>query len=64
MADPRRHEMVEPPPTPAPRRLTRTELAQASGLREDLVARFIPGADTPTGPMYAAQQLALAVYVK
>ncbi len=44
--------------------MTRAELAQASGLREDLVARFIPGADTPTGPMYAAQQLALAVYVK
>ena len=44
--------------------LSRAELAQASGLREDLVARFIPGADTPTGPMYAAQQLALAVYVK
>jgi hypothetical protein len=44
--------------------MTRTELAQASGLREDLITRFIPGADTPTGPMYAAQQLALAVYVK
>jgi hypothetical protein len=44
--------------------MTRAELAQASGLREDLIARFIPAADTPTGPMYAAQQMALAVYVK
>lgn len=44
--------------------MSRTELAQASGLREDLVARFIPATDTPTGPMYAAQQMALAVYVK
>jgi len=44
--------------------LSRAELAQASGLREDLITRFIPAADTPTGPMYAAQQMALAVYVK
>ena len=50
--------------TATPAWMSRTELAQASGLREDLVARFIPAADTPTGPMYAAQQLALAVYVK
>jgi hypothetical protein len=48
----------------APAWMTRTELAQASGLREDLIARFIPAADTPTGPMYAASQLAEAVYIK
>jgi hypothetical protein len=48
----------------APALLTPTELAQASGLREDLIARFIPAASTPTGPLYAAQQMALAVYVK
>lgn len=44
--------------------MSRAELAQASGLREDLVARFIPATDTPNGPMYPAQQMALAVYVK
>jgi hypothetical protein len=44
--------------------MSRTELAQASGLREDLIARFIPAASTPTGPMYAASQLAEAVYIK
>ncbi len=44
--------------------MSRVELAQASGLREDLVARFIPATDTPNGPMYPAQQMALAVYVK
>jgi len=44
--------------------MSRTELAQASGLREDLIARFIPATDTPNGPMYPAQQMALAVYVK
>jgi hypothetical protein len=48
----------------APALLTPTELAQASGLREDLIARFIPAASTPTGPMYAASQLAEAVYIK
>jgi hypothetical protein len=46
----------------APALLTPTELAQASGLREDLIARFIPAA--MTGPMYAASQLAEAVYIK
>lgn len=40
------------------------ELAQASGLREDLLARFIPATETPNGPMYPAHQMALAVYVK
>lgn len=44
--------------------MTRAELAQAAGLREDLVARFVPATDTPTGPMYTANQVALAVYVK
>lgn len=44
--------------------MSRAELAQASGLREDLIARFIPATDTPNGPMYPAQQMALAVYVK
>jgi hypothetical protein len=44
--------------------MSRTELAQASGLREDLIARFIPATESPNGPMYAAQQMALAVYVK
>jgi hypothetical protein len=48
----------------APALLTPTEFAQASGLREDLIARFIPAASTPTGPMYAASQLAEAVYIK
>jgi hypothetical protein len=50
--------------TIAPRRTTRAELAQASGLREDLIERFIPTVDTPTGPMYLAQQLHLVLYVK
>ena len=44
--------------------MSRAELAQASGLREDLLARFIPAAETPNGPMYPAHQMALAVYVK
>jgi hypothetical protein len=48
----------------APAWMTRTELAQASGLREDLIARFIPAASTPAGLMYAASQLAEAVYIK
>jgi hypothetical protein len=50
--------------TIAPRRTTRAELAQASGLREDLIERFIPTVDTPNGPMYLAQQLHLVLYVK
>ena len=64
MVGPRHREMVEPPPAAPTAWMSRTELAQASGLHEDLVARFIPAADTPTGPMYPAHQIALAVYVK
>lgn len=44
--------------------MSRSDLAQASGLREDLVTRFIPGTDTPAGTVYPAHQVALAVYVK
>jgi len=34
--------------------MSRSDLAQASGLREDLVTRFIPGTDTPAGIVYPA----------
>lgn len=52
------------PNTAASAWMSRSDLAQASGLREDLVARFIPGTDTPAGTVYPAHQVALAVYVK
>lgn len=44
--------------------MSRSDLSRASGLREDLVTRFIPGTDSPAGTMYPAYQVALAVYVK
>jgi hypothetical protein len=56
--------MITPQTGSQPALLTPTELAQASGLREDLIARFIPAATTPAGLMYAASQLAEAVYIK
>ncbi len=44
--------------------LSSADLAQASGLREDLVARFIPGTETPTGRIYPADRIAVAIMVK
>ena len=54
----------EVPNATAPAWVSRSDLAQASGLREDLVARFIPGTETPAGTVYPAHQVALAAYVK
>lgn len=41
--------IVNPTAAGAPSWLSRPELAHASGLREDLVARFVPATTTPTG---------------
>ncbi len=40
------------------------DIAQASGLREDLVVRFVPGVDGPSGRMYTADRITVAVLVK
>lgn len=45
--------------------VSQAELANAAGLREDLIGRFVPpAAHTSTGPMWSPHQLHLAVYVK
>lgn len=44
--------------------LSSADLAQASGLRQDLVERFVPGTDTPSGRVYPADRIAVAVMVK
>ncbi|EUA41498.1 hypothetical protein I553_3389 [Mycobacterium xenopi 4042] len=40
------------------------EISRESGLRQDLVSRFVPGMDTPSGKLYSAGHVALARYVK
>lgn len=53
------------PPTSATGRwMTLQEVARESGLREDLVSRFVPHMDTPTGPLYSAHHLGIARLVK
>jgi hypothetical protein len=44
--------------------MSSADLARASGLREDLVGRFIPGIPGPMGPLYGPNQVDLAVYVR
>jgi hypothetical protein len=53
------------PPTDPGTGMTAADLAQASGLRPDLVVRFIPIATTtPAGPLYNRHHVALARAVK
>lgn len=50
---------------PAPGRwISAAELARESGLREDLVQRFMPADTTGPAPMYSAGAVPLAKYVK
>ncbi|MDA3641997.1 hypothetical protein [Mycobacterium xenopi] len=44
--------------------MTLAEISRESGLRQDLVSRFVPGMDTPSGKLYSAGHVALARYVK
>ncbi|EUA17403.1 MULTISPECIES: hypothetical protein [Mycobacterium avium complex (MAC)] len=44
--------------------MTLAEISRESGLRQDLVSRFVPGMDTPSGKLYSAHHVALARYVK
>ncbi len=44
--------------------LTAHEIAAQTGLRLDLVTRFVPHVDSPSGPLYNAQHLAVARHVK
>ncbi|WP_236724541.1 hypothetical protein [Mycobacterium avium] len=44
--------------------MTLAEISRESGLRQDLVTRFVPGMDTPSGKLYSAHHVALARYVK
>lgn len=40
------------------------DLARTTGLRADLVLRFIPATPGPTGPLYSSEHVALAGIVK
>jgi hypothetical protein len=53
-----------PPPTATQHVMTARDVSRASGLREDLVARFVPAIDTPRGSGFGARQLAIATVVK
>lgn len=44
--------------------LTAQEVSQETGLRPDLVVRFVPHTDGPSGPLYNTQNLAAAHRVK
>lgn len=56
---------ARPQPSAAPGRwMTLAEISRESGLRQDLVTRFVPGMDTPSGKLYSAHHVALARYVK
>jgi hypothetical protein len=44
--------------------MTALEVSRESGLREDLVVRFVPITGTPNGPLFSTRQLEIAQYVK
>jgi hypothetical protein len=46
------------------RSMTAGEVSRESGLREDLVVRFVPTVETPNGPLYGTRQLAIANVVR
>jgi len=49
---------------PTGRLMTAQEVAAETGLRPDLVTRFVPHVASPSGPLYNAQNLAAAHRVK
>lgn len=52
-------------PQAAPGRwMSAAELAQESGLRQDLVTRFVPANDRGPMPLYSADQIPLAQFIK
>jgi hypothetical protein len=53
-----------PSPAAAQRWVTAREVSRESGLREDLVVRFVPTVETPNGPLYGARQLEIAKFVR
>jgi hypothetical protein len=44
--------------------VTAREVSRESGLREDLVVRFVPTVETPNGPLFGAHQLGIARVVR
>jgi hypothetical protein len=53
-----------PSPSAPQRWMTALEVSRESGLREDLVVRFVPTTGTPNGPLFSTRQLEIAQYVK
>lgn len=49
---------------PTGRWMTAQEVAAETGLRPDLVTRFVPHVDSPSGPLYSTQHLVAAHHVK
>jgi hypothetical protein len=49
----------------APERwMTARDVSRESGLREDLVVRFVPTVETKNGPLYGTRQLGIALVVR
>jgi hypothetical protein len=53
-----------PSPSTTQRLMTAREVSHESGLREDLVVRFVPPIETPNGPFFGPRQLVIARVVR
>jgi hypothetical protein len=51
-------------PSATQRWMTAGEVSRESGLREDLLIRFVPTVQTPNGPLFGARQLGIARFVR